>query len=574
MKSKRYLLLILYSVFAVSGSLYPVGEKTISLHGPAAWNSAELKSGIAEVNLVRSRPVLVLASSGSARVAGGSGGGAPLSRDSALDLSLSFDESRPGLFTDSAGNYRITVSPSIEPVERRHARAGFGAALFRGTGTAARGSLSAGEKPLVIEPCNAPALFSPGSRIRDFSLEFWLYPLNMENGEQILSWISSRPAQDAVSRNAKNGKTASGDYTFQRIQCESSKNRLRWSFLDFFTSPDGSKYININIAGNSPVVPKTWSHHLIRFDSMTGMVEYLVNGKTEAIEYASSTGHEGGEVYNPIAGTGGSFTLGAGFTGMLDEFRIYGAWVSNPMIQKYLRQGGRLITHAIDLGEGNSSVLKVEAFGGRTFIQDARISGDFRENGRFRFSDDSELQFFIRAAENPYQWDDSDWRAFTPGAEIAGAARGRYLQIAVDFYPSAGGEASPYLEELRVTYLADEPPLPPSALTAAAFDGGVQLRWKNSPDTDTAGYLVYYGESADEYFGTGAVQGASPVDAGNRNSIFIEGLKNGTLYYFRVAAYDRRNPGNASSFHAGEFSREVRARPLRGLSAISLGAAE
>ncbi|MDR2479758.1 MAG: hypothetical protein LBD48_10670 [Treponema sp.] len=574
MKSKPYLPLILYSVFAVSGSLYATGEKTISLEGPA-WNSAELKDGIAEAGLVRSRPVLVLASSGSARIAGSSGADKPLFQDSALDLSLSFDEARPGMFTDSAGNYRITASPAIEPVERRYARAGFGAALFRGPGTAVRDSRSTGEKPLVIEArSNTQALFAPDSHIRDFSLEFWLYPLNMENGEHILSWVSSSPVQTAVSRNAKGGKTAGSDYTFQRIQCESSKNRLRWSFLDFFTSPDGSKHININITGNSPVVPKTWSHHLIRFDSMTGIVEYLVNGKTEAIEYASSTGHEGGEVYNPIVGTGGSFTLGAGFTGMLDEFRIYSAWVSSPMIQKYPGQGGKLITRAMDLGEGNSSVSKVEALGGRTSTRGGRIDSDFRENGRFRFSDDSELQFFIRAADNPYQWEDSDWLTFTPGADLAGAVQGRYIQIAVDFYPSADGESSPYLEELRVTYRANEPPLPPSALTAVAFDGGVQLRWKNSPDVDTAGYLIYYGESADEYFGVDAVQGTSPIDAGKRNSIFIEGLKNGTLYYFRAAAYDRRNPGKAPSFHAGEFSREVRARPLRGLSAVSVRAPE
>jgi hypothetical protein len=70
--------------------------------------------------------------------------------------------------------------------------------------------------------------------------------------------------------------------------------------------------------------------------------------------------------------------------------------------------------------------------------------------------------------------------------------------------------------------------------------------------------MVYYGTARGEYFGEGAIRGASPIDAGKRTSLRIEGLRNGVLYYFAVAAYDRPEP-----FHGGELSREVSARPLR-----------
>jgi hypothetical protein len=557
---KICLMLIVYLFLGTSGSLFCIGERTISLGGASSWNFVETRSGIAEAGLIRSRPVLVLsAASGGRRGANPAGTAA-----GALDLSLSFDEGNPGLFKDSAARYRIVVSPLLEAVDRSYARAGTGAALFstaNNSGTLAKpGSLSA---PLVIEPHSRAALFAPDSRIGDFTLEFWLYPLNMENGEQILSWLSSHPYQ---------GKDRGKDYAFQRIMCTAVKNRLSWSFADFFASPDASKYLNVTISGSAPVVPKTWSHHLLRFDSATGMVEYLVNGKTQAIEYASSTGHEGGEVYTPIAGLGGIFALGGNFMGLMDEFKIHGAWIDNPSTQKYKRQGGRIETRAIDLGGDSGSVIKVDASGGRTSITGMRVSGEFQENGRFRFADDTGMQFFIRAAGNPYQWDNTPWHVFTPGQNIDGSIRGRYVQIAVDFYPSADGESSPYLEELRITYMPEEPPLPPANLTAIALDGAVQLRWKNSPDVNTAGYLVYYGAASDEYFGEEAALGASPIDAGKQNSIFIEGLKNGTLYYFRIAAYDRMNPGSVPSFHAGEFSREVRARPLQGLSALSMTA--
>jgi hypothetical protein len=446
----------------------------------------------------------------------------------------------------------LTASPALVAVDRRYARAGFGAALFPGAAPAGvqvgrdtRSPVAGG--PLVLHPQSGAALFAPNKHIRDFTIEFWLQPMNMENGEEILLWIATRIP----------------GYSFQRIQCVASKNRLQWSFHNFFSSPVGIGSVDITVSGVSPVVPKTWSHHLIRFDSDTGLIEYLVNGRSEAIEYATSTGREGGEVYTPVAGEGGSFVLGGNYMGLMDEFKIHSVYVPGTSVRKYSLQGGRIETTAIDLGEGRNNVLKVDASGGKTSIHDARISGEYRQSGRFRFSDDSEMQFFIRVSDNPFRWD-SSWVPVVPGSNLAESITGRYVQLAVDFYPSYNGEASPYLEELRITYLPDEPPLPPSQLVAVAMDGAVQLHWRNSPYANTQGYLVYYGTSSDDYFGEGAALGISPIDVGKQNSIRIDGLKNGVLYYFRVAAYSHINPKIATSFHAGEFSREVRARPLQG----------
>jgi hypothetical protein len=86
----------------------------------------------------------------------------------------------------------------------------------------------------------------------------------------------------------------------------------------------------------------------------------------------------------------------------------------------------------------------------------------------------------------------------------------------------------------------------------------VELSWRASPGADISGYLVYYGSSGGEYFGEDAGLGKSPINVGNRTSVRIDGLKNGVLYYFAVAAYDRMDPS-----YAGTFSREVSARPLR-----------
>ena len=585
MKSKLYLLVILYLFFACSGSLFCIGEKTISLGGDAIWKMAEYKAGITEASLVRTGPVLILSSKGEPRISdatlatarsveviGASAGNSSSQRRAAglfyaserakpsPDLFLSFDEGHQERFRDSSGNYLINTSPSLTAVDRRYARSGAGAALFSGPDINRKE-----HSPLTVKAQRNSALFAANKRIGDFSIEFWMNPQNLENGEQILLWISSLPAQ-----STKGTRVTAADHIFQRILCVASKNRLQWSFLGFFLSPDVRQSLDIIIKGQSAIVPKTWSHHLIRFDSVTGMIEYSVNGKVEAIDYATPTRREGGEVYTPVAGEGGEFVLGGGFSGLMDEFMIHGGLAPAPAVQKYPLPGGRIETSAIDLGDGSNNVLKVEASGGRTQIQNARTGSEYKRTGRFLFSDDSEMQFFIRGSNNPYRWD-SAWYPVTPGSDIEGSVNGRYVQLRVDFYPSADGEASPYLEELRVTYMPDEPPLPPARLTAVAMDGAVQLQWRSSPDSNTLGYLVYYGSTGSDYLGEDAASGVSPVDVGKRNTVIIDGLKNGTLYYFRVAAYSKKDPDKIAATHIeprhiGDFSTEVRARPLTGLS--------
>jgi hypothetical protein len=546
MKKLLIFIQVLYIFLIVCGSVHAVGERTISLGGEAAWKTAENRTGITEAVMIRPYPVLLLSSTtvtsiDGYRAATGVLGNFSALTEPALDMAVSFDEKNPALFKDSMGKYRLFIPSDIESVDRTLARAGSGAVMFGRTGQ------DAASNPIVIQPQSVNALFAPGSRIKDFSIEFWVYPLSMENGEQILSWVSTL--------------SGSGNRE-QRIDCSVSRNRVKWSFINFFTSINGSKQINLDFTCLTPVIPKTWSHHLVRFDSVTGMLEYIVDGRSESIVYATSTGRENSEVHTPVIGNIGRFSLGGNFSGLMDEFKIHGICAGRSVIQRYASDGGRIETAALDLGERSSGVVRINASGGRTSIRGTVVQNEFRENGRFKFPDDSEMNFFIRAGENPYLLKNSPWVNFTPGADIAGV-RGRYVQIAVDFYPSADGESSPYLEQMRIVYNPGDPPLPVRNLTASAKDGGVQLHWKHSSTANTAGYFVYYSAIRGELFGNDSKLGASPIDVGLNNNIYIDGLKNGTLYYFRVAAYDLTEEKDCN---VGEFSAEVTARPLAGLS--------
>jgi hypothetical protein len=555
MKKATLSILLLYTFLSASGSLYGVGESTLVLGAAASWSAVESRTGIAEISTLRPNPVLTLSSA--------------RADDPSLDMAISFDEDRPELFRDSTGHYKVSAAPTISAANYRWARAGTGSALFLGNTNAvlhaallggdagdftqarADGQEDFSEGPLVITSGGRDALLFSNQHFKDFSLEFWLFPINMENGEQILSWTSTR-------------QTLQGEKDFQRIQCITAKNRLQWTFMDFFSAPDDSRHLSLTITG-APVLPRSWSHHLIRFDGDTGLLEYLVNGSLEGVSYATSNGREGGEVHYPVVGDNGALILGGRFTGLMDEFRTYTRYIESPQIAKYAPQGGRIETRSLDLGERQSKILKVEAFGGsfspggRNANPGGLLRNDYAGASDFRFADDVTVQFFIRTADSSYFYaSDENWQPFVPGADLSGKFLGRFVQLAAEFYPSGDGESAPYLDGLRISYMKENPPLPPSLVTVIPRDGGADLSWKESPDRDVSGYLVYYGTARGEYFGEDAGQGISPINVGKRTSVHIGGLKNGTLYFFAVSAYDREDPSAT-----GEFSREVSVRPLR-----------
>ena len=547
MKIKPFFMGLLYIFFFLAGSVYGIGEKTISLGAAASWNNIDKKYGVIEAPNIRPHPVLVL--SGELLPSTRTSSFFQTENENSLDLHLSFDEGRPAYFTDSQRNYDVYVSSELASVGEPLSRVGRGAVLFTGRNNINTGIRAAGsgedfvEGPLVLKP-RRNALFAPESRIRDFTIEFWLYPQNLENGEQILYWNSSKP----------DGR---GGFFNQRIQCITSRDRLVWTFTDFFFSPGEKNRKAMSLTGPS-LVSKSWSHHLIRFDADLGLLEYLVNGKLEALDYTSVSGREGGEVYTPVIGENCRFVLGGRFNGLMDDFIIHNSYIEKNALTKYANALGRVETKTLDIGYLNSRIIKIEAFGGRTTNTAGKVANEYTGQNTLHFQDHTQLDFFFRLSNNPYLWNEIPWIPFSPGTELT-EMRGRYIQIAADFYPSGDGETSPYISELKIIYEAAEPPPPPPQISATAKDGAVELSWRASPSREVSGYYVYFGTAKGEYF---ALQ--SPIDAGNTTSVRIDGLSNGTLYYFAVAAYSETGNQRLAIFpEPGEFSREVAARPLK-----------
>lgn len=526
---KVVFLLSVFSSFCPT--LFSIGEKTLSLGGESGWKAVSVWEGTAELRGVRPFSVISLSSKNT-------------DENAVLDLYLSFNEETPSLFRDHAENYTVIAGETVQVAAKRWARKGNGAAMFSGINTVAY--KSAGNEPLIITPKTHTALLAPGHNIGDFRLEFFLYPANMASGEEIIDWSAT---QNKIA-GVQNGNG------FQSIRCVTAKNRLNWSFENFFLSPDGLSSKNLKFSSKTPLTPGVWSYHIIHFDSATGMLEYLVNDNIEAIVYATASGNENGEVWTPVAGERGSLCLGRQFNGFIDEFKLAGSFSGNGGGHRYKNSSGSMETIPIDLGIRQSIINKVVVSGGAINLAGNSSKNEYRRGGDFRFANGAQMQFFVRAADSRHSIESEKYVPFNSGESIF-SVNGRFVQILVNFYPSGDLETTPYVEELKLEYLPKSPPKAPAYLSAVARDGAVELSWKESKD-DISGYVVYYGIKQGEYFGTEGGLGASPIDVGKITKIRLDNLKNGVLYYFAVAAYD-----DSGSFYPGEFSREVSARPLR-----------
>jgi hypothetical protein len=379
------------------------------------------------------------------------------------------------------------------------------------------------------------SLFSPGAVWEDFTIEMWLYPATLSNGETILAWEGS------LKENGNNLP--------QGLRASFANRKLAWQFQDLFTLPTG-KRVSVTLAGTRQLLPRVWHHHLLRFDSRSGILEYLLDGVPEAIAWITSSGGEAGDVAVPRIGREHSspLSLGAGFTGFLDELRVSRRFVEDPTLTRFLGRTGAAVSSILDLGFTATRILRIEAT--------TSEPGDSAVQFSYQVSDVWTGPRLLKS--------DTDWVPFRPAGDLPETVRGRYVQLMVELFPDGTRTRSPRVSSIRVVYEPNIPPVPPAGLLASPGNGKVTLSWRKSTEPGVRGYMVYYGEAPSTYLGAssalgaGASAGDSPIDAGESTRIEIGNLANGTLYYFAVVAYDSSEPRQQSAFSA-----EVSARPSR-----------
>ncbi|MBN2352319.1 MAG: fibronectin type III domain-containing protein [Spirochaetales bacterium] len=422
------------------------------------------------------------------------------------DLLLHFNS--PPL-REETGHYSITSSSA--GVNEKYAKFGKGAGVFSGNGG------------IVLEPLSG-ALFGPGSVWTDFSIEFWLYPAALADGEVVFAW--------------KGYRRYGGKLIPQTLECRVRRRTLVWTFENLFTPATGEPF-RFELESVESLIPRRWRHHLLRFNNREGILEYLVDDVPAGTRYTTVSGLESSQACVPLIGEAehSSLSVAPRFTGFMDELRVSAEYVKTPLLHRYSEARGRATSRVFDLGSTGTVVKRVNAL--------------LDQPG------DTEIDFYIRASDSfdTFERLKGDWRPFVPGKSFGNGLTGRYVQLMVEFFPDGGNEVSPRLFSIDIVYEPALAPPSPADLRAVAGDGKVTLSWKPVVEDDVKGYFVFYGEAPLNYLGEGAAEGKSPIDVGNVTTFELSGLTNGKLYFFAVAAYDTATPAHLSEFHEEKSAR-------------------
>jgi hypothetical protein len=436
--------------------------------------------------------------------------------DSSTELLLHFDAPAT---SDATGAYQLgSTSPLLSS-----------SVTVMGAASAA---FTGARQGVSLQP-PAGGLFSTGAVWEDFTIEFWLYAATLSDGEAILSWSAS--LRQGAGKDAR--------LSAQALRCFFRDRRLVWEFQNLFVLPTGER-LPFRLVGTRQLLPRVWHHHMLRFDSHEGLLEYRIDDVPEAILHTTDTGKEGGSIAIVSVGDAyaGPLVIGAGLTGFLDELRVSRRFVADPVLSALTGTTGSATSRILDLGFSSTRIARIDAVASTP--------------------SDSSVEYFYQTADS---WGGrqllkgaTDWIPFTPGADFKDTLKARYIQLRVELFPDGNRAHSPRLSDLTVVFEPNVPPAPPAGLVATPGNGKVTLTWRKVNDLDLKGYEVYYGSAPHTYLGTGATQGDSPLDAGPATTLEVDGLENGSLYYFAVVAYDTSEPRQRS-----ELSPEVSARPSR-----------
>ncbi|MDX9799848.1 MAG: LamG-like jellyroll fold domain-containing protein [Spirochaetia bacterium] len=439
--------------------------------------------------------------------------GGQYSPDSLTELLIHFNDLP---LTDSAGNFEVTENKASISTGRK--KYGSGAGLFNGE-----------REAVVLDRLESRSIFPGKIYSGDFSIEFWIYGQNFNDSETIF-YFDSYTNRD-------------GNLIPQFFKCYFQDRKVVWNISNFFLPADSSQF-ELMLSGSKRLVPGKWSHHLLRYSSLTGLMEYLVDGIPDASIYANKAERETGEYYPFYSGEKGRIIIGDNFTGLIDELRLKLAWVDDYRLSKFRDYSGVYISQPLDLGHSKSSIFNIE-------------TRSFQPSGT-----DIQYYYSLDDFKKLHAENSPEWKKFTPG--FINGEGGRFLRIKAVLYSDGEMNSSPSISWIKIRYDQKTPPPPPQTVRAEAGNGKVRVKWNEIADPDLDGYYVYFGEKPGKYFGSQERSVPSPIDAGKSNEVVIENLENGRIYYFSVVSYYK----TASSFgtsiinEGGRFSSETSARPL------------
>lgn len=378
---------------------------------------------------------------------------------------------------------------------------------------------------------NKNSIFRPGTFIDSFTINFYVYPLNLSKNSTLFR-IGSHFYQEANDLIQD-----------QSIVATLEEGIFRCSFNNVFTGNDKKSKPLIVIESFQRVPPSKWTNLALTYDSFTGMIKIFVNGLENGILKVTQDGTVDSDSYHLYFDPANRCILeiGASYVGALDEFLIKRKAEERIVGNEYTEAGAEILSQVIKLDDFLVNLKKV-AF-------DQYLD----ENG-------SDIRYFVRYSKTPFYADETiksrqevKWTPLT--TETIQNVPAVYFQWKALLLPGISGKTSPNFHGITLEYEKDLPPAKPAGLKLLSTGKSLKLKWLMNSEKDLKGYKIYYGTNPGVYFGKDALEGESPVRIGKRNEFELTGLKENILYYITVTAYDDEN-----GEHEGEFSDEVHGR--------------
>jgi hypothetical protein len=379
------------------------------------------------------------------------------------------------------------------------------------------------ENRIILVP-RPGALLAETEDMGSFSIDFWIYPIARYDEEDVFSRQGS-----VLDVNGRSYDVA--------LRITFRKNRLVLVLRNIFRDAEG-RFRDVEISGETMCVLKEWQHVAFSYDSLTGKLSRLVDGKEDGVIWVCDTGAWGGSPLRPAfpKELKRNAQIGGGFRGSLDSFRIRRAAWDNPNLGRFSESPGRVTSRVLDMGTQRARLASLS--------WDAETPAGSAVFFEYRIADS------IFPANHPSLF----WIRAKNGNEDVHAKEGRYLQWRATLVGSEQGRYSPLLKSVRLAWNAAYTPQVPVDLKVFPGDRRALLSWRGNMD-DIAGYRIYIGNERGEYLHPSSPMDV-PLDRVNRQrpEYALYNLENDRLYYFAVAAY------TADGMQSG-FSGEVYARP-------------
>ncbi len=486
------------------------------------------------------------------------------------DIVLSFNTPPARLTRDDMRHYRV-ISSNYNFVTGRGCMGAGGAQFFKK------------DHGVSIETVKS-AWLGTCDDLGSFNIEFRFLPYEVRDGSVLFSRVGYfsgiKRGIDIVIRD---GRIVAGMY-------------------GIFDKPLVRTY-DVMLRRGRAIAKMKWYHVSLSFDRISGKLTKNVNGEEDEAVYVTESGEAFNGVYSPSFGyraADGSLvcvdappaTIGKGFAGLMDEFRISYRHFDDlekatELAYRNYRSAGRIGRIPFNVeGVVTSPVYRFAETGTR--VQEFRWHDDSVPETyvwmEFRISDSRFTQH--DPGVTWYRVGNKQKNIFLKKQATGGYLRGKYYQWRAHLVPSPDGKRAPTISGIELDYRLDLAPNPPRFLEATAGNGRIVLKWRKNVDHDILGYNIYYGTHPGRYDGIiSRVNGGRITNGsgpGNSIQVTITGevieenraldrreklsfpfIENNVLYYFSVSAYDAYRPGTPYN-HESELSRPVTARPSPG----------